>query len=401
MRKIFLVVIIFVIITFFVIGNKKEVQKDNLAVALYNIEEKRAVFISYIELQEYIKGKDKKTSQDNIIKILDNLKNNNFNMVLLHVRPFSDAIYNSRIFPTSGYVVNKEGDPLEYDVLEFFINEAHKRNMELHAWINPYRIRSNTDTSSIATSSPFYQYKDTSSVKIIDNLGIFYNPASKEAQSLIVEGVKEIVKNYDVDGIHFDDYFYPDTTIDLEDYQKYINSGGTLTLSDYRLNNVLTLIKEVYQNIKSIKPNILFGISPSGNLNNNYDFIYLDIKKILSEPGYVDYIMPQIYFGFLNEVMPFFETVNMWNSLIKVNDIKIIPALGIYKAGEYDSIARSGSEEWLLNNDIITKQILISRRLNHYGGFALFRYSYMFNDEYIKENDNLKKEFSNLQELIK
>ncbi len=401
MKKLIIVVIIFVVITFFIMDNKKINTEKEVPVALNVASEKRAVFISYIELQEYIKGKSKEESQKNIIKMLDNLQNNNFNMVLLHVRPFSDAIYYSQIFPSSNYVVASEGVPLEYDILEYFIDAAHQRNIELHAWINPYRIRSNTDTSSIATSNPAYKYLNTEHVKIIEGVGIYYNPSSSVVRDLIVEGVKEIVSNYDVDGIHFDDYFYPDDTIDLENYQEYINNGGTLTLSDYRLNNTSMLIKDVYQSIKNIKKEVQFGISPEGNINNNYDSNYIDTKKLLSVEGYVDYIMPQIYFGFLNEVMPFIDTANMWNSLIKVNNIKIIPALGIYKSGTIDNFAKSGSSEWIDNNDIITKQVLISRRLNHYGGFSIFRYSYMFNDDYTKNNPNLQNEFKTLQEIIK
>ena len=149
---------------------------------------------------------------------------------------------------------------------------------------------------------------------------------------------------------------------------------------------------------KSIKEEVVFGISPEGNINNNYDSNYIDTKKILSEEGYVDYIMPQVYFGFLNEVMPFMETVSMWNSLIKVNNIKLIPALAFYKVGTTDEYAKGGSNEWIENNDIIKKQVLISRNVSNYGGFSLFRYDYLFNDEYL--NDYLKKEKDNLKDIL-
>ena len=270
--------------------------------------------------------------------------------------------------------------------------------MELHAWVNPYRIRSTTDISSISTDNPAYQYLNTNHVKVIEDVGIFYNPASEEVRDLVISGIEELVKNYDIDGVHFDDYFYPDDTIDLENYQEYLDAGGTLSLSDYRLNNVSLLIKGVYDKIKSIKEEVVFGISPEGNINNNYDSNYIDTKKILSEEGYVDYIMPQIYFGFLNEVMPFMETVNMWNSLITVDTIKLIPALAFYKVGTTDAYAKGGNNEWIENNDIIKKQILISRNVSNYGGFSLFRYDYLFNEEYL--NDYLKKEKDNLNDIL-
>ena len=400
MKKLILVVIIFVVITFFIMDIKKEEQKlpKDETVSLEYEDEKRAIFISYIELDEYINNKTNEESKTNIIKILDNIKDNKFNMIILHVRPFSDAIYPSEIFPYSSYVSIEEGKEPGYDILQFFIDESHKRNIELHAWINPYRIRSTTDTSTISTSNPAYKYLDTDHVKIIDDVGIFYNPASEEVRDLVISGVEELVQNYDVDGIHFDDYFYPDDTIDLENYQEYLDNGGTLSLSDYRLNNVSLLIKGVYDKIKSIKEEVVFGISPEGNINNNYDSNYIDTKKILSEEGYVDYIMPQVYFGFLNEVMPFMETVSMWNSLIKVNNIKLIPALAFYKVGTTDEYAKGGSNEWIENNDIIKKQVLISRNVSNYGGFSLFRYDYLFNDEYL--NDYLKKEKDNLKDIL-
>ena len=399
MKKLIVVMIIFVVITFFVIENKANDKKETNVVSFNLKDEKRAVFISYIELGEYIRGKDNNTSKNNINKMLDNIKEDNFNMVILHVRPFSDAIYESSIFPYSRYVADKEGDNPGYDILKYFLGEAHKRKIEVHAWINPYRVRNTTDTSDISKDNPAYKYLNTNHVKIIENKGIFYNPASNEVTKLIVDGIVEIVKNYDVDGIHFDDYFYPDDTIDLENYQEYINAGGTLTLSDYRLNNTTNMIKEVYTAIKSINKNILFGISPEGNINNNYEFNYVDTKKLVSEDGYIDYIMPQIYFGFLNESLPFIDTLHMWNSLIKAPNVKIMPALAFYKAGNNDTFAKSGENEWVENNDIIKKQVLTSRNVNKYNGFCLFRYSFLYNDEY--KNDALINEYNNYLSIVK
>lgn len=399
MKKLIVVMIIFVVITFFVIENKANDKKETNVVSFNLKDEKRAVFISYIELGEYIRGKDNNTSKNNINKMLDNIKEDNFNMVILHVRPFSDAIYESSIFPYSRYVTYREGDNPGYDILKYFLGEAHKRKIEVHAWINPYRVRNTTDTSDISKDNPAYKYLNTNHVKIIENKGIFYNPASSEVTKLIVDGIVEIVKNYDVDGIHFDDYFYPDDTIDLENYQEYINAGGTLTLSDYRLNNTTNMIKEVYTAIKSINKNILFGISPEGNINNNYEFNYVDTKKLVSEDGYIDYIMPQIYFGFLNESLPFIDTLHMWNSLIKAPNVKIMPALAFYKAGNNDTFAKSGENEWVENNDIIKKQVLTSRNVNKYNGFCLFRYSFLYNDEY--KSDALINEYNNYLSIVK
>jgi len=395
MKRFYIVVIMFVIATFFVIGNKQDKLVNNETSDL----ERRAIFISYIELGEYIKGVNSTTSKNNIITMLDNISRNNFNMILLHTRPFSDAIYNSSIYPSSRYVTSLEGRPLDYDILSFFIEESHKRNIEVHAWVNPYRVRNTTSTSDISVSNPAYKYLGTNHVKIIEGKGIFYNPASSKVRELIISGIEEIVLNYDIDGIHFDDYFYPDDSIDLENYEEYVSLGGTLTLSDYRLNNVSILVKDVYDKIKSIKKDVLFGISPEGNINNNYSDNYVDTKMFLSTEGYLDYIMPQVYFGFNHETMPFIDVIDMWNSLIKVEGVKLIPALALYKSGEVDNYARSGKNEWIDNTDIIKRQVLTSRNVSNYGGFSIFRYDYLFDIGY--SNDNLLKEKENLLEVIK
>ena len=384
-----ILIFIFFIMTFYIIE-----KKNNVTSVVNNDEEEiHAVFLSYIELEKYIKDKTSEESKNNIIKILNNLKDNNFNFLIVHVRPFSDAIYNSNIYPISNTVKVKDKAP-SYDILKFIIDEAHKRKISVHAWINPYRISTNTDINKLnSLAKTFFDNKDA---KIIEGKGIYYDPSSKNVNKLIISGIKELVNNYDIDGIHFDDYFYPSKDMDLDNYEKYVIDGGTLSLEDYRYNIILDLIKDVYWTIKTIKPKVLFGISPEGNLNNNYNNHFLDVKKILSEKGYVDYIMPQIYFGFNNSNRPFVKTLNEWNSLIK-NDIKIIPALAFYKSGEFDKYAGSGENEWINNDDIISREVEEAKLVSNYGGFSIFRYDSMFSPN----NDNKKIEFTKLQELLK
>ena len=399
MKKFILLVVIFIVATFFVIGNKKEIDAEKKNISIVDKKEIRAVYISYIELDDYIKEKDEKTSKNNIISMIKNVKDNNFNTIILHVRPFSDAIYRSLIFPISNSVLNNENKAPNYDVLNFFIKEAHKNNISLHSWINPYRISHNTDIKRISKKSPAYKFINTSNIKVIKGKGIFYNPASVEVRNLIIKGIKELVENYDIDGVHFDDYFYPDKTIDLDNYQVYLAAGGNMSLDEYRLDNVTNLIKDIYSEIKSIKKNVKFGIAPEGNIDNNYSINYIDTKKILANSGYVDYIMPQVYFGFLNETRPFLDTVAMWNDLIKIDNITLIPALALYKSGTKDIYAKGGINEWVQRSDIIKRQVLVSRNLNKYGGFSIFSYNYLFNKN--KLNKSLIEEFDNLVDILK
>ena len=405
MKKILsIVVVMFVIATFFIIADRKSYVTKEQDTTVFNEKDSpktsikdpvKALYFSYIELERYIKGKDEETIKKNIDTVIDNMYKDGFNWLILHVRPFSDSIYPSKIFPNSKNVTN---DELPFDLLKYFVDKAHQKDIQVHAWVNPYRISNQTDFK-IEKDHPAYNFLNTNNIKVIEGKGIYYNPASSEVQSLIVSGIDEIVTNYDVDGIHFDDYFFPGGDIDKENYEEYQKKGGTLSLSDYRLNNTSTMIKKVYDTIKEKKKDVLFGIAPEGNINNNYNSNYLDTKKYLSQEGYLDYIMPQIYFGFLNENRPFTKTIEEWNNLIKVDGIKLIPALALYKSGEEDKYAGSGLKEWQEHNDILKRQIIYARNLSNYQGFTLFRYDYFYNSS--KQNKNTLSEVDNVRNIIK
>ena len=391
MKKILIIIlVIFIGMYMFYYMNKKE---DNNIIN--NFEEDRYVFISYIDYS-YLKGKDENILKEEINKMVLNIKENNFNGIILQVRAFSDVIYYSKIFSPSLYIVNNENDKLKLDMLDYFIKLSHENNIKLIAWINPYRIRSNNDISSISDNNIVNKYLNTSSVEIKN--GIYFNPAKDEVLDLIIKGVLEIVKNYDVDGILYDDYFYPSKTCDLKDYELYKTQGGTNSLEDFRRDNINKLIRKTYENIKEVNSDVLFGISPSGNMNNNYNAEYLDINYLI-ENKIVDFIMPQIYYGFDNTNLPFVNTVNSWSNLVKDTNIKFYVALALYKSGLEDKYAKTGINEWINNNDIISKQIIVSRNTYNYEGFSIFRYDYLFNSK--KDNKQLLDEVFYVKKLLK
>lgn len=353
-------------------------------------EETRAIFVSYIELNKYIKGNDYEISKRNIRKIIKNIKKLKCNTIILQVRSASDAIYKSNIYPLSLNIVNTEYNDY-YDVLDYFIKESHKSNVKVIAWINPYRIRTTCDKTTITEKNPAYKYLDTDIVYI--NNGIYYNPSKQETEDLIVKGVEEVL-NYDVDGILFDDYFYPDNNIDKKDYEEYIKNNEFIEEKDYRLNIVNKMIKRVYKTCKN--KNIKFGISPDGNIDNNYNKNYADVKSWLKSNEYIDFIMPQIYYGFYNSTRDYIKVTKEWENLIENKDIELYIALAFYKVGMEDKYAKSGFNEWIDNDNIIMREILLSRNLKNYKGFSLFRYENIFNEEIytktsIKEIENLKK----------
>lgn len=387
-EKIMLLIIFLLVIVYSFIpsSNNKKIEKKSL--------EKRAVFISYIELGNNLRGKSEKEMKNTIDNMIDIASNFGFNMIILQVRTFSDAIYKSSIFPSSRSVVNKEGDLLPFDILEYFIKSSHKKEIELHAWINPYRVSNTTDTSLISKDNPFYDLLDSDAVMTIENKGIYYNPANKKVESLILDGIREIITNYDVDGVHFDDYFYPpSSTIDEIEYKEALLNNNNLSLQEFRLDVISSLIKKTYNLIKEYNKNILFGISPDGNIDNNYNSNYVDTRLFATKKGYVDYLMPQVYYGFLNSTKPFEETVKSWNNLI-TNDIFLIPALAFYKTGNIDNYAKDGINEWIDYNNIISREVMLSRELSNYNGFAIFRYDSIFGNDLTStsflERENLK-----------
>lgn len=391
MKKILIIILVlFIGMYMFYYMNKKE---DNNIIN--NFEEDRYVFISYIDYS-YLKGKDENILKEEINKMVLNIKENNFNGIILQVRAFSDAIYYSKIFSPSLYIVNNENDKLKLDMLDYFIKLSHENNIKLIAWINPYRIRSNNDISSISGNNIVNKYLNTSSVEIKN--GIYFNPAKDEVLDLIIKGVLEIVKNYDVDGILYDDYFYPSKTCDLNDYKLYKINGGLKSLEDFRRDNINKLIRKTYEKLKEVNSDVLFGISPSGNMNNNYNAEYLDINYLI-ENKIVDFIMPQIYYGFDNTNLPFVNTVNSWSNLVKDTNIKFYVALALYKSGLEDKYAKTGINEWINNNDIISKQIIVSRNTYNYEGFSIFRYDYLFNSK--KDNKQLLDEVFYVKKLLK
>ena len=381
MKKLFIVIFIFFVICLFISNNYDEEIK----------KEKRGIFVSYIELSKYVKDKDINTGKDNINRMISNIKNLGFNLVILQVRSFSDAIYPSNIFSWSSSVSDVGVDP-GYDILDYFVDLCHKNNILLYAWINPYRISNSNDIKSIDKSNPAYKWIGTRNIVVGDN--IYYNPSSDKVIELISSGVLEIVNNYDVDGILFDDYFYPSTNCD---YEEYLLTDKSISYDEYKLSRVNKMIEEVYSICREF--NVLFGISPDANIENNYNKLSADIYTWLSSNKYIDYIMPQVYYGFFNESKAFKKVIDEWESLVKNSDIELMIALAFYKVGEEDKWARSRYEEWINNSDIIMREIILSRNLKYYSGFSLFRYDYLFNDSMYTNNTLL--EIENMKKVLK
>ena len=352
--------------------------------------EVRGVFISYIDYGHF-NGKSSSEIKSLIDEMINSVSYFGLNSIILQVSPFSDAIYPSKVYKSSHVVVAKEGDDLPMDILDYFISSASKKNIEIYAWFNPYRIRNDNNKGDINKDSYYYKWFDTDNIEVTDK-GIYLNPASLEVLEYIKKGISEVCSNYDIKGVLFDDYFYPNETIDLKSYDK---TSKNISLDDYRVSNINKLISESYDTVKKVNKNIKFGISPAGNIENNLTKEYLDVKGVL-ESNKIDFIIPQLYYGFDNSSKPYIGTLNEWNSL-NVNNTDLYVGLSLYKSGKVDLYAGDGRTEWVDNNDIIKKQIIVSRNISNYKGFYIFRYEYLFK---IHNSDSLDGEISNLKTLI-
>lgn len=350
-------------------------------------EEMRGVWISYMELSmENESSKTQKAFEDKFTEIAQKCRNSGFNTLIVQVRPFCDALYKSSYFPWSHILTGTQGKNPQYDALQIMCDICKENNLKIHAWINPYRVSSNETPSKLSDNNPYIK---NSEIGIKTDNGIFLDPSNETAQQLISDGVKEIAENYDVDGIQFDDYFYPteDESFDKKQYEAYIEKYGkenSMSLDNWRMQNVNMLICKVYRTIKSVDSSVEFGISPQGNIGNN-DGLYADVKSWCTCKGFADYICPQIYFSLENPALTFEDCLDSWTSLDFDENVKLYVGLGGYKAGngEYDE------ETWLLSDSILADEYDILSNNKSVRGFMLYSYNSL-------EDDTAKKEINNL-----
>lgn len=364
-------------------------------------DETRAVWFSFFELETMLMNQGESAFTKNIGAAFDNVKAMGLNTVIMQVRPYADAVYPSDYFPWSYLAAGTEGKNPGFDPLDIMVREAHNRGLSIEAWLNPYRVRNSNYNDPLSADNVVAEYlKNGDAIEY--GGGIYFNPASEKSRQLIVNGVKEIAENYNVDGIHFDDYFYPttDEAFDKASYSAYKNNGGRLSLAEWRMENVNLLVKAVYQTVHSVSSDLRFGISPQGNLANNYDKQFIDVEKWLSSEGYVDYICPQVYFGFDNGTSPYAETVEQWNRLIKNSNVELLIGLAPYKVGTEDTWAGEGKNEWKQNSDLLSRMVLQAREESNYNGFVLFRYDSLFHPSSAVKGQ-MNKEIDKLKEVLK
>ncbi|MDO9551516.1 glycoside hydrolase family 10 protein [Rhodonellum sp.] len=312
------------------------------------------------------------------INLLDYYQKMNFNAVIVQIRTSGDAFYPSRLAPWSKYLTGKEGQkPLtDEDPLAWMILEAHKRGMEFHAWFNPYRATVDLDLKKLSPEHDYFKHPEWM-IKYSNKY--YYNPGLPAVQQHLTEVIREVVQNYDVDAVHFDDYFYPykvDKLVfdDLVSYKKHATTGQKL--EDWRRENVNKLISAVHQAIKYEKPWVQFGVSPFGVWRNNdkdpngsktratsnFDDLYADPITWMKN-GWIDYLIPQLYWSMDYNLASYRELVQWWS--------KNNHATKIYIGNSPYKIRDNADQAW--NDPLeIPKQIDLTRTTSNISGNAYF-----------------------------
>jgi len=339
------------------------------------------------------------------ITILDKAKLLGLNMIVFQVRPTGDAFYKSDYFPWSRFLTGTQGKDPGYDPLAFWIDESHKRGMDLHAWINPYRLSMNggdtLDLSQFSTDHPAHKHPDWI-IAYVDKK-IYFDPGIPECRKYIVAAGVEIAKKYDVDGIHIDDYFYPypvsvqeetgkRITVSFPDDKSFTAYGSEFIRENnlqnvskeeqrnaWRRNNVNLMIKELYEGIRNVKPEAQFGISPFGIWRNksndpsgsetsglqSYDALHADTKFWI-ENGCIDYVTPQLYWYIGFRVADYEKLLRWWSDLIAKNpNVRLYVGQAAHRVGSDENTPWKDCEE-------IVRQIKMNRSNSFVTGQILF-----------------------------
>ena len=346
--------------------------------------EMRAVWIATVANIDWPSQRNltSKGQRDEMRQMLDGLAKNNINAIVLQIRPTADSFYPSQFEPWSNWLTGKQGTKPNpyYDPLQFIIEEAHKRCIEVHAWLNPYRVTNSDNIDMLSKNHLYYKNKDL----FVKYGGKYYfEPGLDETREFLNRVVEDVVERYDIDAIHFDDYFYPYRVANEEfpdeaTFRKHPRGFAPNQKDDWRRNNVNMVIAELQQTIKSTKPWVEFGVSPFGVWRNdnvdprgsatragvqNYDDLYADILKWLKE-GSIDYVAPQLYWEIGKKVADYEVLAKWWSE----NSFGKNLYVGLYNSQLGTAEA---NQAWRKGNEVI-RQLNMNKNFPQIDGAVFF-----------------------------
>lgn len=328
--------------------------------------EMRAVWLSYVELNRLLAADTVEAVQAALDEVMDNCVSYGVNTLVFHVRANSDAYYASALFPPAAAA--KPWLDAGFDPLAYAVQAAHGRGLELHAWVNPYRV---------GTKEENKRCDDVFSKVVGDAPMWYYVPSSAPVQKLILDGIRELLR-YDIDGVQFDDYFYPTGLMSplTEAFETECPASDAQGVAEWRRCQVDALVASVRAVVHQ-KAGCVFGISPSHDLAKTRDSMYADVGRWMAQKGYVDYICPQLYVGFENTSAGFAGVLEDWANYPRDPSVKLYIGLALYKTGlGDDAYAGGGRQEWSENGDIMSRSLQAVRENPSCSGVMLYSYSF-------------------------
>ena len=368
-------------------GCSRKTETDQSA---YDTEEIHAVWFSYLDYEERCTGLSEEEFAAEVGSMLNRMQDTGINTVYVHASAHTDAMYDSAIYPKSASISD-----MDYDPLKIFTEQAKSRNIRIEAWINPLRSVTVTEAESLDADFIISKWiqENNERVRLVSDR-YYLNPAYEDVRALVVSVVREILDNYDVDGIHMDDYFYPDDTDKSFDAYIYSQSETGETLEDFRRSATSSLVKEIHDAIKEKDSSLVFGISPAGNTDLNVNVYYADPSVWVQEQT-VDYLAPQIYWGLEHPTKPYADVLDEWQNIVEGTETDLIIGLAAYKCGTEDVYAQDASLEWVENSDVLSREIQLAENAGC-KGTALFRYSSLFSPS-AETAENVEKEIINIK----
>ncbi len=354
------------------------------------------VWISYIEMDACLKSGD---FYKNFSEIVSKCKAFGITDIFMHAVPFCDAYYPSEI-----YTKRESANSYSGDVLKTAVELAHTKNMRLHLWMNPYRVKtSDIDTSTLPQNSIAYKWLNDENPDNDKNVcisgGIYLNPGCSEVRQTVISAVREAAEKYDIDGVHFDDYFYPttDPAFDSAAYEEYAAGCSVpITLEEFRRASVNALISGCYTALKFIRKDIIFSVSPAADIEKNRTAYYADISA-WCESRCVDVIIPQIYFGFLypTEKFRFENLLDAWKNLTAGTGVELCIGLAAYKTG---TAVSPDCTEWQNADDILSRQVSLCKSDRQVSGMVFYSYTALFSESELNSavRENIKKAMDGL-----
>lgn len=353
------------------------------------------------------KAVSEKAFQKMVDTMFDKTVDYGMNAVIVQVREYSYALYPSKIYSWSKYLSGKAGKALTYDPVSYMVSAAHKRNLKFYAWIDPGRVGKYTNLKQPTSVLPkgnkaktWYESKDLDkqrNVLVYEGM-LYFNPSTEDVQKMVEDGIKELLE-YDIDGIQLDDSFYPEfgranvsSAFDAKEYNTYkkniTNIKDLMSIAEWRRSNVNNIMQDLYLDVKTKNKEMRIGICVGGDIDgvrSSYKS-YLDVDKWMRNKGYVDYIVPRLYYSF-GDAAPFDTMLDAWIAAASPEIVDILPVIPVYKAG-------TTAGEWASQNDILKRQVTYSRSQKVISGFMFNKYSAF-------SKDSTKKEVNNLLTLFK